>query len=159
MNSLKIHNFLLAPSQYDSDAQKEIVFDSINQGTKQLLDGSADRQAAEIEKASWRMIRVLAVVAGFLKHSSFSEEKEWRLVSRMIDSRVPEFGYRKGQSFIVPYFRFGLVDEPDEWPIKTVIVGPTPHKDLAADSILQLLSSKGIRGFSVTNSTIPYRNW
>jgi hypothetical protein len=153
------HNFLLAPCQYDLDSQKTIVVDSINQGTKQVLDCSANPEDAEIKKASWRMIRVLAVIAGFLKHDSFSEEKEWRLVSKMIDNRVPEFGYRKGQSFIIPYFRFGLVAEPNEWPIKTVIVGPTPHKDLAADSAFQLLSSKGITGFSVTNSTIPYRNW
>jgi len=77
----------------------------------------------------------------------------------MLDSRLPDFGYRRGQSVIIPYFRFNLVTKSNEWPIKEVIVGPTPHKDLAREAVAQLLSSKGIAGFAVRNSTIPYRNW
>lgn len=155
----KGYNFLLASCQYEPHAQKEIVVDSINQGTKQLLDGSANPEDAEIKKASWRMTRAVAVIAGFLKHASFSEEREWRLISTMLDSRLPDFGYRRGQSVIIPYFRFNLVTKSNEWPIKEVIVGPTPHKDLAREAVAQLLSSKGIAGFAVRNSTIPYRNW
>jgi hypothetical protein len=155
----KSHNFLLVSCEYNPDAQKKVVSDSINQATKQLLVGSINPEETEIKKASWRMTRMIAVVAGFLKHASFSEESEWRLISTILDSRLPDFRYRRGQSLIIPYFRLSLITNSTEWPIKEVIVGPTPHPVLARDSVFQLLSSKGITDFSVRNSTIPYRNW
>ena len=65
-----------------------------------------------------------------MKDRSFSEEREWRLISRVT---------------------IGC-------PIKEIIVGPTPHRDLARSWVLQLVESEEIK-CGVTPSFVPYRNW
>ena len=58
----------------------------------------------------------------------------------------------------IPYYQFGLVDNANVWPIKKVIVGPTAYKNLAMDSLCQILGRKGLT-YEVGHSAIPYRNW
>jgi hypothetical protein len=100
------------------------------------------------------------VIAPLLKHPSYSEEREWRVVLRAHRIKKPMFRpwkFREGKSAIVPYVLFDIED-PSEHPIiRQVIIGPTPFPELAYHSLQDLIRYENIQGCSLSNSGIPYR--
>lgn len=111
-------------------------------------------------------------LAARVKHPAFKEEDEWRLVSAPIAATMYPVSYRSGVSSLVPYIEFELemgeedLDEGSEYdemdlrcPISEVIVGPTPHPELAGRSVEGLLNAHDLYGRGVTESGIPYRTW
>lgn len=102
---------------------------------------------------------LLAFVAPLLKHESFSEEEEWRLVSRPIPFTNPAFCHRAGRSLLIPYFKFSLASDDSPAPLARVIIGPTPHPSLAKDAVHSLLGGAGVQGCTIEHSEIPFRNW
>jgi len=100
-------------------------------------------------------------LAPLLKHSSFREEAEWRLVSTQGLS-VMDLQFRAGKSAIIPYSAFPLGDNLHD-AVDSVTIGPTATPDLAHSSAQMLLTKQrgGAAGqlIQVTSSKIPYRNW
>jgi hypothetical protein len=101
----------------------------------------------------------LSIWAPALKHPSFSEEKEWRLIMHVGREGNPNCQYRKGSSFVVPYYNFRLQDEAGRLPLSKIIVGPAAHRDLSRNSVLLFLKSNGTTECEVENSGVPFRNW
>jgi len=100
----------------------------------------------------------LTRLAPLLKDESFSEEKEWRLVSSLID--VYQLRYRPGKSMIVPYYSIPIESEGELTSINEIVVGPTPHLELSADSVSSLLATTGtIPRPDLKSTTIPFRSW
>jgi hypothetical protein len=98
-------------------------------------------------------------LAPVFKSNTFSEEKEWRLVLTQNDPS--KFKFRSGQSMITPYIEVNLLadpDEPESMPLSEVIIGPTPHHDLAKLAVQTLLESQYLRAW-ITLSDIPFRSW
>jgi len=95
-------------------------------------------------------------VAPFIKHPKFSEEKEWRIVTKeVVEGR--RGGFRLGSSMLIPYIDATIdPSSPDLFPIKKIIVGPSPEQELAMKSVGGVF---GIHNFacSTTRSEIPYR--
>ena len=95
-----------------------------------------------------------------IKHNSFSEEREWRLIFDYLNPVRDKYRFRIGESFIIPYL---------EIPIKLievlgeVIIGPTPNEELAVVSTKEIISNFGLfekeLEKKVYYSNIPYRNW
>lgn len=107
-------------------------------------------------------MRDLLTLGSLLKHCSFTEEREWRIVCGVIPHIHPEFRIRPGKSMLIPYREIQLCGNDQPVSIDEIIVGPTPHPDLAtqsADHLAQSLKSKGIQVKSVRPSRIPYRAW
>ncbi len=97
--------------------------------------------------------------APLIKHPSFKEEREWRIVTTSgHDYNYHKVDFREGKSFIVPYKKIPLVDEESSVDIKEVIIGPTPHTELAEKSCKMYLGSNWSKA-KVTPCGIPYRNW
>jgi hypothetical protein len=102
--------------------------------------------------------RMLAI-APIIKHSTFSEEREWRAVSYPIDSNHTQVRYREGVSMLTPYFVVNLTtSNTTQLPIKEIIVGPTPHVELSASSVADFLFANNIP-INVRPSRIPFRGW
>lgn len=93
-----------------------------------------------------------------LKHQSFKEEREWRLIS--IPKMVSELCFRKGKSMIIPFFNLALGPDRNTY-LDSVIVGPTPHAELAIASVKMLLRKLQLSrpDKKVEGTSIPYRNW
>lgn len=98
-------------------------------------------------------------IAAFLKHPSFQEEKEHRLV------RGPSFGgfdsrvhYRCTKTMLIPYSTIDLSECGENLGISEIIIGPTPEPKLAINSMRSYLRKAGIYA-QVTSTTIPYREW
>jgi hypothetical protein len=119
-----------------------------------------------------------------LKHPSFEQELEWRIISKslwddppyktervpggFVDTPKPEYDptplcFRKGKSGIIPYRCIPLKGRNGVLPLAEIVVGPCPDPDRSCRSVRSLLVSRlgdwTRKGVPVRGSTIPYRNW
>jgi len=102
----------------------------------------------------------LSVLASLIKNPKFEAEREWRGV--VPASRPESRKFRSGRSMIAPYVEVPLVGK--EQPVAThiiskIVVGPTPHPELAVHSVTDMASVCGLHPLQVVASRIPYRNW
>ena len=100
----------------------------------------------------------VCALAPLFKDHSFSEEREWRLISVPKSSRDKEYNLRPGRNFLIPYYSFSLVED-GKFTIDDVIVGPSPEKDLALSGAFDfLIRNEVVLGNGVQNSRIPFRS-
>jgi hypothetical protein len=150
---------------YEPQHQNEIATDVLNAIINYSLEKGPDSGKHETE--SYRSCfedctELLLVSSVIMKHISFSEESEWRLVSpistKTNDSTV---NYRAGKSTLIPYANFRLLEEGElNLNLDSIWVGPTPNINLSMTSMSNYLSSKGVRtNRGINNSQLPYRHW
>ena len=135
---------------------------------------SACRRIVETEgPTAWEHIRrtairyasaELALFAGGLKHPSFAEEQEWRLVALPGGSGKGMPRFRESAGVLVPYvglaFDGGEVDVAEKQrplPIREVICGPSADPVWNRESIALLLKAEDIRDVDVEISSAPLR--
>lgn len=103
-------------------------------------------------------------VSPIFKDESFSEEKEWRLISysyrfNIHDSRIK---FREGKCpILIPYVEFELTENDKPFSFSKVIIGPTSeNKELSKSSILSFFLTKGVvcEYKNIVYSNIPYKN-
>ncbi len=99
-------------------------------------------------------------IAALLKHPSFAEEDEWRIVSPVItDYLSAPVKFREGKSMLIPYYEFPLSLQNEAIPIEHLFLGPTPNSALSLNSIRLYLRKQGIQlDKDITYCDIPYRN-
>lgn len=99
----------------------------------------------------------------FLKHESFEEEAEWRLVAPLSPNASTNFVkrfVRHGPSMLLPTVDPSLRGTGEqELPLKRVIIGPVPEPELAADAARLFLKWQGLDAVEVTSSNVPFRSW
>jgi|HubBroStandDraft_6_1064221.scaffolds.fasta_scaffold03031_4 hypothetical protein len=142
--------FRFIKCSYKESEHHEILNDLINEAGKRVTDG-------KFGDAVQTFFTGLFKFAPALKHPSFSEEKEWRVVSQIVDSN-DNIKFRAGKSMVIPYGDFDLAED-GKMPLSKIIVGPTPHKELSVQSVRQLLFSNNINDCVVVPSSVPYRSW
>lgn len=87
----------------------------------------------------------LLQIAAVIKHPSFQEEDEWRLVSPVItDHCHSAVKFREGASMLVPYLEFGLQTPTLPMEISQVFLGPTPNASLSMNSLKLFLSKQAL---------------
>ena len=102
-----------------------------------------------------------AVILGdMMKHESFSEEQEWRLV--VSTPRVERMQFRAGYANIKPYIELYPTTEKRQitkrLPLEEVIYGPTLRtEDGLEESIKWMLEKCGYKDVAVRQCLIPYR--
>ena len=152
----------LAPCQYTKDDQRALV--------RILLEDvmAEEQNPTENEKDDndpWRipgvsnLVNYLSRYAPLVKHQSFIEEEEWRIISRPLMCDRNGFGYRPGTSMLVPYYRVPLNTDNFPFNIEQIVIGPTPHPEQSRNSVRSLLLRHGLRDTQVVLSSVPYRNW
>ena len=105
------------------------------------------------------LITYLNSYSPILKHETFSEEREWRIVTRPLMCRNKRFDYRPGRSMLIPYYRIPL-DGPDvEFGVERIVVGPVPHSDQAVRPVKRLMVKHRLKDAQVIGSDVPFRNW
>jgi hypothetical protein len=95
--------------------------------------------------------------APILKHKSFEEEQEWRIITRPLPST--RFEFRAGTSMLIPFYKLSLSTDADAFHIDEVIVGPTPNSGQSRRSLQSLLVKHKLRKTRVRNTATPFRNW
>jgi hypothetical protein len=129
------NNARLVKCDYDLSSQRERLRPIVNE----LLE------AAAMSKV-WHGIALhddfgarFSEVAAAIKHPSFREEDEWRLVSTL-PSEPSKVGYRAAAGLLVPYCQWSL-RVGSAYPISSIVVGPTIASELASRSLHYLTTS------------------
>jgi hypothetical protein len=155
--------FWLVPVLYDEDEQRAVVRTLLQDVLAENLQARANSSAVDADEPKQppggNLVAYLNRYAPILKHKSFSDEREWRIISRPLFCSHERFGYRAGASMLVPYFRIPLSSEQQPFNIEKIIVGPTPHPEQSMRSVKGLLTRHDLSNTIVRNSEVPYRNW
>jgi Protein of unknown function (DUF2971) len=158
-NAVAPHGFRLGQCIYDAGSQRKIVDEAIVHCLEDKL--------AVPPRSQWGghgpLANLLFKYGAFFKDGSFSEEREWRLVSSTVDFRDDKITFRPGRSMITPYYNLPIRKD-GELPIRGVIVGPCPHMELSKAAITSVLMAHGLRGplngqQIAFGSQIPFRDW
>jgi len=100
-----------------------------------------------------------------VKHSAFSDEAEWRLVS-IGEPPGAEIGIRATETALIPFIEIGLETAASpgnehEWQreigVDTVRIGPTMNPSLVKHAIKDLLFLHKLKQVRIEHSTAPYR--
>ena len=136
---LKTQDLHIERCLYDEKEQEAIVKQIITEAGEIALKGFVDRPQ-EFEKTTKECLINLFMdfsqVAAILKHPSFYEECEWRIVSGLIENR--HMSFRVAKSMLIPYFLISFKGI-EAFPIDKIIIGPTPEQSLAKSSLFQFL--------------------
>lgn len=97
----------------------------------------------------------LAIFSIF-KNTNFKDEKEWRVISPLIEGHDPRVDYREGASLLIPYFKIDLSDS--EYLFDQAWIGPTAHQNLSMDVLHRFVSAKKVSQ-ECLNSQQPYREF
>ncbi len=99
-------------------------------------------------------------IAAVLKHPSFREEKEWRIVSPVfIDCADSKVLFREANAMLVPYVEFDLRFEKGRSMILDhLYLGPTSNINISMNSLKMFLAQNGIvPSHGIDYCQIPYR--
>ncbi len=148
--------FWLAPCIYDERQQAEFV--------RTLLEDVLRENLAPLDgrlpvRPGATLVAYLFRYAPLLKHRSFSEEREWRIISRPINCTSERFDYRPGASVLIPFYKIPLDADGQPLGVRSVTVGPTPHREESVRAVRGLLVKHHLDNATVSNSDTPYRNW
>lgn len=100
----------------------------------------------------------LQALAPRMKHYSFEEEDEWRIVSPVLPEQV-NLSFRAGRFTPIPYVGFPTVRfDSGQSAIEEVVVGPSPHRDLAIMSTAAFLRQMEVPA-RVTASGTTFKEW
>ena len=97
-------------------------------------------------------------LAPIIKDESFMEEQEWRLVSTATGGEK-NMAFREGVFSLIPYLNFKICDQNSKDCLKRIVVGPSPHTDLATNSLSMFLKQNKLQKVEIVTSRIPFRNW
>ncbi len=156
--------FMIGKCIYDRASQARLIAEVIDQVEILALDHE-EQNGVDTKEESWHQLfrqieSDLLRLAAIIKHPSFEEEEEWRVVSPVITDYVnAPVQFREGMSMLVPYICFNLTTD-DKLPIALdhLYLGPTPNIMISMNSLNMFLAKNGItprQGISYCQ--IPYR--
>jgi len=164
----KKQSFQIGRCIYSCEQQARLISQVVD-AVETLAAGSGDVAAPATDtgadRSSYhdvfrRIESDLLRIAALLKHPSFREEEEWRIVSPVITDYVEApVLFREGASMLVPYIRFQL-GSTEYGPIELqhLFLGPTPNKTISMNSLTMYLAKNGIQPEKgVSYCQIPFR--
>jgi hypothetical protein len=105
-----------------------------------------------------RHFRPLSLDCAITKDYAFHEEREWRLVFRLLNQSVEDVFFRPGGSMLIPYLKIPLRPQNQRIDIRRIYIGPSPNLAWTQESVEMLLKKHGIHDVDVRSSMIPYRS-
>jgi len=151
-------NFHLARCIYDTSEQRALIRALVEEVLEENVEGSPWDDEDHIPQGG-NLVAYLNRYAPILKHPSFKEEREWRIISRPLSCKSKGFKFRPGNSVLIPYYNLPLASENVSFDLAEVVVGPTPQPEQAICSVSSFLVSLNLRKIPVNSSEVPYRNW
>jgi hypothetical protein len=152
LNMANRADWTLQPCKYwNTDGVEGAVVGFLGRAFSAYLGG----EYPSAEAATDALMNDLLPAVPLIKDDAFRHEREWRLVSPIVDPFQQPFEYRPGRSYLIPYLQFPL-SEPR--PLADIKVGPGPQADLAHDAVGLLITHRQL-GCGYTRSIIPYRAW
>jgi len=145
-------DFSLGKCLYNVNEQQALANDIVS------IVVSMHAERPDLQKALDDIEGDLLGICALLKHPSFAEEQEWRLVSPAFMSVADKpIAFREGKAMLVPHYLFNLATK-DAIALDHVYVGPTPNSDLSVNALSHYLKDKNAHpARGISDSEIPYR--
>jgi hypothetical protein len=157
----KKHDSFLLPCVYDVKTQKQLLEELLVSYSKKYEEVSKkenEKNPDQLAKSlSNKFIISLFAIAPMLKHDSFKEEKEWRIVSSNLRT-IPDINFRANESNIIPYIEMALSKNENEIEFRKVFIGPASNNEYSKEAVLQLLRKNRIQENNIRFSSAPYRS-
>lgn len=157
-------SFQIGKCIYSCERQEQLisqVIDAVETLAKQHeLECNATTRTSSYHAIFELIESDLLRIAAILKHPSFQEEEEWRIVSPVITDYVKApVLFREGNSMLVPYIEFDLSESRRRSiSLEHIFLGPTSNKTISMNSLAMFLAKNGTqpeRGISYCQ--IPFR--
>ncbi len=117
--------YVLLPCIYNISEQKKIINSTIEDCKKIHIENKNNENYPE---SFWGVFNArFSFIAKFIKHSTFQEEKEWRLVGGPFNTYDDKYKMRPIKNMLLPYYEFDL-SEDNDLGLEEFIIGP--NKDI-----------------------------
>ncbi len=151
--------FQVARCLYDGSEQRALI-ERVVDAIEALAAQSPPPEDRDWSPVFERVEEDLLRMAAALKHPSFEEEQEWRIVSPAIEyCEGAPVHFREGRALLVPYYAFDLKSpQRGQLELEHVYLGPTGNYELSMKSLDLYLQCEGAaprQGISYCQ--IPYR--
>lgn len=151
------HGFKLRQCLYAEDDQKQLALREISRFISLFDDWNLDY--AECQKRISALSSHTESFRGCLKHSSFREEGEWRLLGHLsaTDHRCR---FRPAGPYVKPYVELSMkavCEEERAGPISEVYCGPGLDSKRAFEALTLLFMGARMKTPSIRQSVCPYR--
>lgn len=155
-------DFRLVQCIYDHDQQRDrisrimdpVIEDRLSM-FHHIANGTLDRYVQLQSEGPWS--QKLLELAPQLKHSSFQEEREWRLVSGEIHGNDKRLCFHTSASCLLPHIEIDIAAGRGHIPIESVVVAPHPQSQLVLNAVCEAVGSFGGQRWTVRSSQVPYR--
>lgn len=158
----KNHDSFLVPCVYDFKIQKQMLEELLVLHSKKYDQVIKDNDQMNSDELANNILNNLIIslfaLAPMLKHESFKEEKEWRIVSSNILSVMPDIQFRANESTIIPYIEISLCQSEEEIAFKKIFIGPASINQYSKEAVLQLLRKNRVPKNAIRLSNAPYRS-
>lgn len=122
-------------------------------------DSAAPALAPLLEEFGRDKLDEMEAISATLKHPSFSEEREWRILTESHPQATAdrEVRFRAGVLGPTPYVSIPLARDGQALPIREIVIGPGPNAKARSEAVRMLLWKHRLLDVSVISSSIPYR--
>lgn len=140
---------LLFPVIYDEKLQTEYADHLFESAFSQFIT-SKNNELTFNDDAISNFFSSIKAACTLMKNSSFDEEQEWRYI--IYGENITNINFRSSEFYLIPYINLEINSEH----LKSIIIGPNPHKQLCKQSIELLLRKMAIAA-NTCDSKIPFR--
>jgi len=160
-------DFIFCRCVYNPESQRELmahILDGYVTYFRRVVQDDSPSVESEVVGKTLGMFATITRVAPLIKHESFSEEKEWRIIKTTVNIDAPirksdPVLFRTSNAGLIPYNELRLAAKDEQLKIRRLILGPTPEPDRALRAAEDFLISSGIRNVKPEKSRTPYRGW
>ncbi|EME67814.1 hypothetical protein H261_21566 [Paramagnetospirillum caucaseum] len=156
---------------YDREQQVQIITELCERHIAEVTAAIEGGSRFSPEEAARSFFRDLCDIGPILKHPSFKDEGEWRMLSESYDmvynGNLPwdRMGFRAGRSTIIPYLKVQLSvdyknDDRDlrqDLGFHDVLIGPSAVAELPWRAVMAYLTARNVRYNQITPSGVPLR--
>jgi len=154
-----VNKLLNMINKFDGAKLSEVDYDSSNHSLKikKIVSSTLSKKNIDDDKIIDDILNEFISYAPYIKHQTFSEEDEFRIIFILSDILMKEIRFRTGKSFLIPYYPI-VFNKPDILPIEEIVIGPSPHPELERESLNKLFDKFDL-SVNIKNSLIPFRSW
>jgi hypothetical protein len=142
---------------YDEDTKKSQIKEVLNRFWSEYYSKKNKKEKKNVIE---QLSKEIMLLASYFKHSSFSEEREYRIVVILEYAPDNDLKFREGKFSIIPYLELGA----NRKHIKNICIGPTSNKNLSRRALETFLDKHYelpvfFGDMEITHSKTPYRPW
>ena len=153
--------FYLNECIYNKDKQSERIA-QLWKDSKKETNGNKDAKNINtwLANVAHNFLGKCMLSSPIFKDESFSEEKEWRLISNSFrfNKSDPRIKFRIKKSAIIPYVEFKLTEKNQPLVFSEIILGPSSRNNtFSGFSVRSFFSAKDVNCSNIKYSKIPYK--